>query len=162
VLAIMKDSRIGAFGGIGLGLVVLLKWQSVASAATFNVDGVRRVAAGLWCAHTLSRGVVCLVPTMLPYLDSAGSKSRPLLEPLSGFRMAAAGSFAVVPTLVCGECGIFSAIRLGVGAAVMLAIALGLSGWFSKRLGGYTGDCLGAVQQLTELAFYLVVFATWR
>jgi adenosylcobinamide-GDP ribazoletransferase len=63
---------------------------------------------------------------------------------------------------VCGECGIFSAIRLGVGAAVMLAIALGLSGWFSKRLGGYTGDCLGAVQQLTELAFYLVVFATWR
>jgi adenosylcobinamide-GDP ribazoletransferase len=44
----------------------------------------------------------------------------------------------------------------------MLAIALGLSGWFSKRLGGYTGDCLGAVQQLTELAFYLVVFATWR
>ena len=51
---------------------------------------------------------------------------------------------------------------------VMLALLLvALTAWiaaryFLRRIGGYTGDCLGATQQVTELAFYLGLLAQWN
>ena len=49
--------------------------------------------------------------------------------------------------------------RVAVGAALAAVAAAWLARKFVKRLGGYTGDCLGAVQQLSETAFYLGALA---
>jgi adenosylcobinamide-GDP ribazoletransferase len=157
----MKDSRIGAFGALGLGIAVLLKWQCIAIGPGFNFAGIRGVMAALWCGHALSRGMVCAVPKMLDYLDSAGSKSKPMVEPLSRLRLGVAAILALAPAIVCGEFGLISFGRLGIAFGIMVFSTLALTAGFSKRLGGYTGDCLGAIQQITELFFYLVIFAAW-
>jgi adenosylcobinamide-GDP ribazoletransferase len=49
----------------------------------------------------------------------------------------------------------------GIAAGILPAAAAlwWLKRLFARRLGGYTGDCLGAVQQVTEVAFYLGVLA---
>jgi adenosylcobinamide-GDP ribazoletransferase len=92
--------------------------------------------------------------------DSA-SKSRPLAQRLGAGGLLVAFIFALlalVPLL---------AIDLpAVGAAVRGLLFAGLATWwcarlFRRRLGGYTGDCLGATQQVAELAFYLGLLATW-
>jgi adenosylcobinamide-GDP ribazoletransferase len=55
---------------------------------------------------------------------------------------------------------------LGVGQLLLLVIVLllfrsGFGRYLNKRIGGYTGDCLGAVQQISEALIYLVLLACW-
>ena len=63
--------------------------------------------------------------------------------------------------LVAGISGILPVLLLGFqGFLAMIAILilnLGLSNYFKKRIGGVTGDCLGASQQLSEILFYLML-----
>ena len=64
------------------------------------------------------------------------------------------------PALVLGAIGWISWYSMLIGVAVAALAAVWLVKLFVRRIGGYTGDCLGAVQQVTEVAFYLALPAS--
>ena len=150
-LEIMKDSRVGAYGAIALmlalfsklGLLVLLHQLDIIWAIT-----------GLFAAHVTSRLMPLFVIRTLPHVgDTPQSKSKPLAESISN-----AGVFAGL--LWWSAAMLLASFYLPVAAlaAAVAGAALGMAlmGWRLKvRLQGFTGDGLGATQQLAEIGFYL-------
>ena len=150
-LEIMKDSRIGAFGAMALVLALLSK---ISLLALLGQRGLSPALAALAGAHVASRFFPLLLVRSLPYVsDSARAKAKPLADSITAAQLWAAAAWCAAPLAV---------IALGEGAGFVL-LALLLSGacsallarWFLQRLQGFTGDCLGAVQQTAEIAFYL-------
>lgn len=143
VLTIMKDSRLGTFGVLGLGLSLGLKFIALSSLNPTTIPLV------LLAAHSLSRLMAISYMVTHDYArptDDSKVKSATQTMPLTTFSLAAV--WAIVPLFFLG------------GWFWLMLIPMGLARWLwgrylSRRLGGYTGDCLGAAQQLTELVFYL-------
>jgi adenosylcobinamide-GDP ribazoletransferase len=155
VLDIMRDSRIGAFGAIGIVGMLALK------CATLSLLPPGAVIAALFVAHPLSRLAAAALIWRLSYARPAG-KAKALAQQMSGAEFAIATSTAALPAavlLVTGHLA-WSAL-LGSALAAALATAW-LSRKFVRRIGGYTGDCLGAVQQVTEVVFYLGLLASFQ
>jgi adenosylcobinamide-GDP ribazoletransferase len=146
-LAIMKDPRIGVFGALALGLALLLKvtcLQAVVPA---------RAALLLVSGHALSRFGVVVLMACLPYARATGaSRARPLAQDVSSVSIAVAGLAGIAPLALPG-----APTLGGAGAAAVVGVIWGL--YLRRRLGGYTGDCMGAGQQLMELGFYLGAIA---
>ena len=155
VLAIMKDSRVGAYGAIGVVMMLGLKWSVLVSipraAFPFIVIGAHMVSR--WCATSLI--------WRLPYVRAdAEAKSKPLADSLSGagwLLSGVLGALILLPALLL----IDPAARTQLALALLAALTLSgittvlAAGYFKNRIGGYTGDCLGATQQLAELSFLL-------
>ena len=161
--AIMKDSRIGAFGTIGLVLILLIKYVTLTEivrlllvANSETTQWAYTLAWMLVAGHSLSRFAAVSFMFTDAYAGSdQASKSGFIATPMriSGFLYAAG-------------CGLISLLVLSFWYP--LAVIALPAVWFTRaymrrlftrRLGGYTGDCLGAVQQLTEVVFYLSVCA---
>ena len=152
-LEIMKDSRIGAYGAMALVLALLMK---VSLLALLGEADPTLALVALVCAHVFSRFVPLVLIRVLPHVgDAAGSKSKPLADQISMSALGVAAFWCVpafvlslwaVPdlTLVAGWLG---AMVAGIWMARLLAV----------RLQGFTGDGLGATQQVCEIAFYLAV-----
>lgn len=155
-LAIMKDSRIGAFGAIALVLALGLK---VALLAGMAGQGAWAVASAVVFAHVLSRLAPLFLIRWLPYVgDSGASKSKPLADAIDGSALLVGMLWALpAVALVVVALGVIDAI------AALAACALA-AGWmarlFRRRLQGFTGDGLGATQQVCELAMYVAL--AWR
>ena len=159
VLAIMKDSRIGSYGGAGLALALLTKVGAVAAIAEASPGAaVRAVIA----AHALGRSSSLPLIWALPYVradEPAGAKSKPFAASVTGARLAAGSATAVVVTaVVLAPLG-----PAAVAAALLLAVVVTAVGgrYFRRRIGGMTGDCLGAANQMVELATYLLLASAW-
>ena len=150
-LEIMKDSRIGAFGALALGLALLAR---VALLALLGAVDVRVLCAGLVLAHVLSRAWPLLLVRWLPYVgDAAGTRAKPMADAISAGSLAAAWLWAAaVAAAVAWLQG--AAFLLAPLAASALALLL-MARLFRRRLQGFTGDCLGATQQACEIACYL-------
>jgi adenosylcobinamide-GDP ribazoletransferase len=153
-LEIMKDSRIGAFGTVALVLAFGLKLPLIALLAG---QGAAVFAAAFVSAHVLSRLAPLFLIRWLPYVggEGAASKSKPLAEVISGGALWAgiAWSLPALAWLVMAQ-GAARALM----AALLCALAAGVMArllW--RRLGGFTGDGLGAAQQVSELAIYLAL-----
>lgn len=146
VLTIMIDSRIGSYGAIGLVMVLLTKYQSL----SYQVAGF--IPASIIAGHALSRLCAVLVMFTQSYVKAEG-KSKPLATQLSLAELITATFFGLLP---------MAFLELKYLAALFPVAIVWL--WFSAkikaRIGGYTGDCLGAVQQLTEVAFYIGLLAS--
>jgi adenosylcobinamide-GDP ribazoletransferase len=162
VLAIMKDSRIGSYGAIGIGMVLGLKWLTLVSlpAAAFPGIVVASQAISRWCATAL----IWRLPYARP--DGAG-KSVPFAAGLGGADWLLSGGLGVLAILIVLPLSAAAAavpwaavLLCGLAAAAATALAAGL--YFRARIGGYTGDCLGATQQLTELVFLVASLAALR
>jgi adenosylcobinamide-GDP ribazoletransferase len=159
VLAIMKDSRIGAYGAIAICVMLGLKWATYLAipAAAFPLMVIG--------AHMFSRWCACGLIWRLRYVrGDEDAKAKPLADSLGGrdFSLSGAlGALAVAPFAFAGSLMpnalVLRALVAAVGASAITAVVVAL--YFRKRIGGYTGDCLGAVQQLTELAFLLAALA---
>lgn len=154
ILEILKDSRIGTFGALGLGVTVLLRVGVLAELSA-------RGAAALVLAHTLARAVPVWLVLSVPYVSTTESKSLALVK---GDRR----SQAVVATgwagLACGVCAWLgsSAAEIAVAVVAVMAVAM-LSGlWFKHRVGGVTGDLLGAAEQTAETVVLVAVLGTAR
>lgn len=147
VLQIMKDSRIGSFGAIGITLMLLGKFNALLQILAW--DGLRMLAAALVAGHALSRLAPVALMFALSYVrEDENAKSRPLAQPLSIRALGVAAAFGLAPCLLVARWRVL--VALGLAAAVTLLAAR----YFVRRIGGYTGDCLGATQQAAELAFY--------
>jgi adenosylcobinamide-GDP ribazoletransferase len=161
-LEIMKDSRIGAFGAIGLIVLLGLKWSALIALpiAAFSLIVVAAHVVSRWCAI----GLVWALQYARP--DGDG-KSRPFDGGLSGGEWLLSGAIGMlavaVPSIWMGAhlgTSLVVAAALGFTAAAIIAVAA--AAYCKQRIGGYTGDCLGAVQQLSELTFLLGALAVLR
>ncbi|MES2538502.1 MAG: adenosylcobinamide-GDP ribazoletransferase [Pseudomonadota bacterium] len=152
VLEIMKDSRIGAYGAIGIGLLLAFKCVVLSSLPPWSV------VAALLVAHPLSRLASTALIWRLSYVRDAG-KAKPLAQHMSTPEFCIAASAASLFVLASGLAGWLPWQALIAGTALTAVAALWLARFFVRRIGGFTGDCLGAVQQLSEAAFYLGLLA---
>lgn len=142
-LRIMRDSRLGSFGVLGLVVVVGTKLACLAA--------LPNAAAALVAAHACSRFWPTALAAALPYArpdGMAGSMARP-----GRTELLAAAAFGLAPLLLLGPRAAPALLLAGLSAAALAWCA-------HHRLGGYTGDVLGAAQQLTEAAVLLA--ALWR
>lgn len=153
-LEIMKDSRVGAFGVLALVLALLMK---VALLSLLDSVDTGLVCAALLAAHVSSRVWPLLLIRVLPYVGDAGgegkSKSKPLAEQISTPSLIVAGvwllgALALVQWVFDGVLWLWPLLASGLAFLAMWRL-------FARRLQGFTGDCLGATQQVSELAFYL-------
>lgn len=164
VLAIMKDSRIGSYGAVGLTLVLLAR---VGALAGLGAAGVDTAARALVAAHTLGRWSSLPLIWALPYVREEGAagsaaeaaKSRPFAASVTGPRLTIGTAAAVVVTGAA-----LAPLGRAAVAAVLAAAAFvtwASARYFRRRLGGMTGDCLGAANQGVELATYLLLASAW-
>lgn len=163
VLEIMKDSRIGAFGAMALVLALLCKLAllgllgSVESAMPGVEDAPFDgwlVAGALFAAHVLSRGLPLLLLALLPHVgDAASSKSKPLADQIAPASLFIA--FIWCFSALALSTWALPAINLIVACSFAVLALLWMGRLFKRRLQGFTGDCLGATQQVCEIAFYL-------
>jgi adenosylcobinamide-GDP ribazoletransferase len=148
VLRIMKDSRIGSYGAIAIGIALLAKFEVLA-----NLGGVSpwlTFAATIVAGHSVSRFASTTLIYALDYArDDDSAKSKPLATRLGRGELALAALFGLAP------CLLLPVGQVGIALVAVVFVTLVAARYFVKRIGGYTGDCLGATQQLTEIAFYL-------
>jgi adenosylcobinamide-GDP ribazoletransferase len=153
-LEIMTDSRIGSYGAIGLVLLLLLKIISLNSMTPLAT------VAALCIMHPLSRAFAVLIMASLPYAKPDDeSKAKPIAQGLVRKDLAIAMGIALISS------GIVLAASIQHGAFnlvnAVIAVVLMFLGWWrlrslmKVRLQGYTGDALGATQQLTECLGYV-------
>ncbi|MEN9671353.1 MAG: hypothetical protein RL018_1630 [Pseudomonadota bacterium] len=154
-LEIMKDSRVGAFGAIAVVLVLLAKVTLLAVIGDVNAEAM---VVGIFLAHVASRTFPLLLIRLLPHVgDLAGSKSKPLADQISDSCLVVAVLWlflAISSVFIAYEAiDLIAVVLLPMVAASVAFVYM----WrlFSKRLQGFTGDCLGATQQVCEVAFYL-------
>ncbi|WP_140485220.1 adenosylcobinamide-GDP ribazoletransferase [Flavobacterium sp. GSA192] len=158
ILLIMKDSAIGAYGAIGLVLLFLLKFQGLVQL----VEETNSIAIGFLLfvsAHSVSRlAAISIVFTHQYSREDATSKSKPIAQSYTWREVFGAFFFGLLPLLILA---IFCWQILYAVITVFL-FRFFLARYFQKWIGGYTGDCLGATQQVCEVVFYLSSFALWK
>jgi adenosylcobinamide-GDP ribazoletransferase len=155
VLEIMKDSRIGAYGAIGTICMLGLKLVTLSMLPPLAAIGA------LLAAHPLSRLMATSLIWRLDYARAEG-KAKPLAQKMRGTEFLIAAITAIVPALV-----VIGLRWLPPAALVSGVIVAAIATWWLarkcvRRIGGYTGDCLGAVQQVTEVMFYLCALASFQ
>lgn len=153
VLTIMKDSRIGSYGAVGVALVLLFKFN-----ALVEIDGEFEplgLVGALLVGHAFSRLGPVLLMRWLEYVrEDETAKSKPLAKAIDNTGLAMAEVFALLP------CFLLPPVAAVSGAVAAVAVSLLCGRYFRRRIGGYTGDCLGATQQLAEIAFYTGVLCS--
>ncbi len=147
-LAIMKDSRLGTFGVLALGIGVALKVFALAALAP------AAAAAALIAAHAGARFAAISVMPFLPYAGNMSTaKAKPLAANITVGGLAVAACFGLAPVLLLPLPAAIRACLVAFAAAIFMA-------WRAKRLlGGFTGDVLGAIEQSYEIAFLLTAAA---
>jgi adenosylcobinamide-GDP ribazoletransferase len=152
-LEIMKDSRIGAYGAIGIVCMLATKLSALAMLPP------RLAVAALFLAHPFSRLAATALIWRLEYVRGEG-KSKPLAHRMTHGEFAIAAATCVLPAAALLAAGWIAPGAVLAAALAALAAALWLGRTFVRRLGGYTGDCLGALQQVAEALVYVAVLAT--
>jgi adenosylcobinamide-GDP ribazoletransferase len=148
-LEIMRDSRLGTYGAAALGLMLAAK---VLALGTFPGPLVPLV---LVAGHAASRASAVVVIATSRYVRGAGT-GKPVATGIGRGGLAVALATAAATILLLA----LAAPLAALGGSAGLALGhLGMRTRFERRLGGYTGDCLGAVQQTSELGFYLGALA---
>ncbi len=154
ILLIMKDSRVGTFGVVGIGLLLSLKYLILVEIATLS-DPL--IWSTLLCGQVLSRLIASIAAETHEYVrDEASSKSGSATASRIGWK-------GLLPGFLCTGLTFFflPSYWLALAALGAYASKIVMSWFFKKWIGGYTGDCLGAIQQVSEVVFYLGIYATW-
>ncbi|RJG18363.1 adenosylcobinamide-GDP ribazoletransferase [Alcanivorax profundi] len=141
-LEIMKDSRIGTYGAVALGVTLALK--------VALLTDMQPVWLALLLAPAISRLTpLCLMRALVYVSDPDTSKSKPVAEGFSGQRLGVAVAGVAALALVAG-------VALEALMAVV-SVVLVWGAMLRRSLGGYTGDALGASVILSELVFLLML-----
>lgn len=163
ILLIMKDSAIGAYGAIGLVLLLVLKFQVITD--VFSQSQIGNLPSEIKnlllfvTAHSLSRlAAVSIVFTHQYSREDASSKSKPIAQNYTWREVLGAFCFGLLPLLLLSFCQ----WQLLLVVIPVFVARFFLARYFQKWIDGYTGDCLGATQQVCEVVFYLAVIALWK
>jgi adenosylcobinamide-GDP ribazoletransferase len=148
ILEIMKDSNIGVYGVVGLLLIFLLKISLLGGMLPAAVPLV------LLAGHSLSRLSPLLLMQRYNYARNIDSKTGGAVYKPNLQELAVAAAIALLPLALLPVLFVLAVIPV-------LAANWYLGRYFHRTIGGYTGDCLGASQQLSETVFYLSVSALW-
>jgi adenosylcobinamide-GDP ribazoletransferase len=146
-LKIMKDSRIGTYGTVGLVLILLMKYLLISNLTFLSIPIV------LLVGHSISR----LVPVMVIFTseyarDDMSSKVKPI-----GKKISVAGfTFASITSII--PIALFQSWIYLFVIVIPLLSGIVLMRYFKMRIGGYTGDCLGSIQQVSEIAVYFSIY----
>ena len=141
VLAIMRDSALGSYGALALALLIVARFF-----ALLEIN-VALLPAALIAGHAVSRLCATYVLAALDYARAEG-KAKPFANRLGRGELVFATLCALAPLALLPPWPALAGLLLALLATRWLARL------FERRIGGYTGDCLGATQQLTEIAFY--------
>jgi adenosylcobinamide-GDP ribazoletransferase len=146
-LEIMRDPRIGTYGGLAIGFALLLPFSLLA-----QLDA-GRFAEAVLCAHVLGRCAPVVQSRALPAARADGSGALLRVGTATALFVGAAGAGFVI-ALAGPEAG---------AAALAAAIVAGAAfGALSQRIvGGVTGDVHGAATKVVEIAAYLALVAAW-
>ncbi|OFX26972.1 MAG: adenosylcobinamide-GDP ribazoletransferase [Bacteroidetes bacterium GWA2_31_9b] len=147
ILEIMKDSRIGTYGSVGLILILFTKFYCLSSVP------VKQIPFILIAAHAFSRYVTTGIIFFSEYArEDASTKSKPVGKSLSSEDYFISFIFGSTPLLILS---ILYSYWLLLILLTTIPIVFFLKRYFEKWIGGFTGDALGATQQITEIVFYL-------
>jgi adenosylcobinamide-GDP ribazoletransferase len=153
-LTIMKDSRIGTFGALTLGIGVALRVAALTQLSPWIA------AMALVTCHAAARVAPAFAMNAMTYAgDTAAMKVSYAEAPVRSNELwFALISVAVgaLPLVFMSASAVFAGILLGAILAAALAT------WSRRLIGGYTGDVLGAIEQLFEIGFLLGVVAVIR
>ncbi len=145
-LAIMSDSKVGAFGIAGVVLLILLKYAALSSAP---------VLPALLLMPTLSRWTMVSVIFIFPYAKSSGMGL--------AFKLGAKWQRLTISTIIALAVAIvILELRGLVLIAALWLIIFGIASYFRSRLGGLTGDTYGAINELAEVLVLLLTILIWR
>lgn len=166
ILIIMKDSAIGAYGAIGLVLLFLLKFQILSQLVNdsqnhqFIIYHLPFTIFLLFVsAHSISRlAAISIVFTHQYSREDASSKSKPIAQSYTWREVFGALFFGLLPLvlLFCFQWQLLLVIL------PVFTTRFFLVRYFQKWIDGYTGDCLGATQQVCEVVFYLSIIGIWK
>ena len=157
----MKDSRIGVYGAIGLVLLFALKIAILSVVLPVQINQYLVVFLILISGNSISRFLSSALIYWLPYArETDDSKSKPVAGSMSIASLIFSFLIAMLPFLLLAYFTFNYWIFLSLGPLVIAIYWLGK--YFKKWIGGYTGDCLGAAQQMAESVFYFSIVAIWR
>ncbi|MCC7516595.1 MAG: adenosylcobinamide-GDP ribazoletransferase [Pseudomonadales bacterium] len=149
VLRIMKDSRLGTYGTLGLTLMLACKISLLASLS------LAQALAALLAGHVLSRATASSLLLSLPYVRDtaveADIKTPPAHFGMSELLFCVA---TAAPALLLLPSNCWLPLLAG-----LIAVRSWAAWYFRRRIGGYTGDCLGGAQQLAELCTLIIITA---
>lgn len=147
-LEIMRDSRIGAYGAIGLIMTIGLRWVALSG---FDLASG---AIALVLASVFGRGAMVALLSYGAYARTEGA-ARDVKDGVTKSELLIAVIFCVaVAIIMAGLTGLFALLAVLAGSALWLA-------WLTHRLGGYTGDGLGAAEQIGQIVALLWLAAAW-
>jgi adenosylcobinamide-GDP ribazoletransferase len=159
ILLIMKDSRVGTYGVVGLGLMLAIK-ASVTFELVDSTIPTSQIVTLLIASHALSRMMSASIIYFSTYArEDLDSKAKPVATGFSLHGLLVGAVLALLPFML------FLLQTRWVYVLALLPMVLAtayLSRYFTKWIGGYTGDCLGATQQVNEVLFLLSILAIWR
>lgn len=148
ILDIMKDSRIGTFGMLGLLLIMLLKFYCLQS-LTLQV-----AIMAILTAHPLSRLLPVTIICAYPYVrENDDSKAKPVSKGVTRAELALAALLGALPLLL--YIALQRQYLLLLIFPLLWLVRAYMARLMLKWIGGYTGDCLGALQQVAETVIYL-------
>lgn len=146
IFSIMKDSRLGTYGTIGLIGILGTKFLALQSFPPTRLPSV------LWAAHAFSRLMpVLVIFTSIYSHDDELSKAKPIGKKGKNSDFIVAAVTGLLPMLL------FPWQFMAAILPVSLITTYVFKKYIERKIGGYTGDCLGALQQITEIVFYLIL-----
>lgn len=159
ILEIMKDSRVGAYGAIAVFFLLMLKFFGLNSLTTIHHFSTHNLLFLFITYHSLARlTAINIVFTAAYSRDDATSKVKPIVKAYTFKEVIGAYFFGLLPLIILAFYNSMYLIVL-LPLAVLYFFA---RRYFIKWLGGYTGDCLGAVEQMAEVICILTFLALWK
>lgn len=151
ILLIMKDSRLGTYGTVGIIFILSMKFLALQEIPTEYM--ILTIISG----HSISRFTATALIFTHPYVrETEDSKSKPAADKMTLNSFMVSAFFGLLPLVFFKNPKVF-----------LLLIPLAVAKWwmsrfFKKWIGGQTGDCAGALQQLSEVIYYLSLVGLWK
>lgn len=153
-LTIMKDSRLGTYGASALFLSLLLKYQLL---VTILENGFVTFVCALLAAHMISRVFAVSYIGQLPYVQVDGeSKTKPVAQSLPQGSWTALNVTLLVAAVILWLGLVFSIFDIVMLAVILLLVRVLFLRFIQSQIQGYTGDVLGAAQQVAENICYIM------
>ncbi|WP_370407722.1 adenosylcobinamide-GDP ribazoletransferase [Tenacibaculum dicentrarchi] len=156
ILTIMKDSRLGTYGVVGIICLLSIKLLSLHELLQLN-NSVQNIPLVLISGHAISRFIATILLYTHEYVrDIDTAKVKPTTKKMSTKALIISGFFGILPLVFFQDIKIFAVL------IPLLLTYLYMSRFFKKWIGGQTGDCAGALQQVSEVIFYLSILILWK